>query len=116
MVTLVATGVGGASMTPVPLELQTAKAGTKAISANWRAIRFDCGNRLGMVSNSSLQNGDSATETRFADARQQNAAAAPTVLRRIRWRLGWHGGETAIAPWLCATVFQRLCSEQRAHL
>ena len=54
-------------------------------------------------------------ETRLRMPGNKNAAAAPTVLRRIRWRLGWRGGKTAIAPWLCAAVFQRLCSEQRAH-
>jgi hypothetical protein len=91
MVTLVATGVGGACITFEPSELQTAKAGAKAISANWRAIRFDSRDRFGMVSYSS-PNGDSAMETKSADAGQQNAAAAPTVLRRIRWRLGWRGG------------------------
>jgi len=32
---------------------------------------------------------------------------------RIRWRLGWHGGCPATAPWLCVTVFRRLYSGQR---
>jgi hypothetical protein len=30
-----------------------------------------------------------------------------------RWRPGEHGGSAALAPWLCATAFRRLCSEQR---
>jgi hypothetical protein len=48
-VTTVTTGVGGSSITPVLSELQTAKAGTKTIIPNWRAIRFECGDRLGML-------------------------------------------------------------------
>ena len=29
----------------------------------------------------------------------------------VCWRLGELGGLTAVAPWLCVTVFRRLCSE-----
>src|SRR6266404_3322928 len=29
------------------------------------------------------------------------------------WRPGEHGGQPAVAPWLCVTVFRRFCSEQQ---
>ena len=32
---------------------------------------------------------------------------------RTRWRLGWHGGYPATAPWLCVTAFRRIYSGQR---
>jgi len=44
----------------------------------------------------------------------KKTAAAPTIV-------GFAGGSAGIAdssakaPWLCVTVFRRLCSEQRAY-
>jgi hypothetical protein len=54
-----------------------------------------------------------ATPPLLSTVTAKTMAANRSSVTSIRWRPGGRGDRIALVPWLCVTVFRRVCSEQR---